>query len=177
MVGIEKQESGQAPEQTADPFDLLYSRWAKQAQRERLAPPSRQRWDAIVLRLLVSEDPERIRRYHRIDVAGPDSLGADAYELWRKSPAYTPNLSVPASEFAEHEKTQRGAMRRLMEAQGLLDKYNAIIEEHGPRQLTDEEKARARRGQQQVMIIGCGGLLFLAFMVLTVLLIMAIRLL
>ena len=159
-----------------DPFDRLYARWAKYAQREHLDPPSRERWDAIVLRLVLSEDPDRIRRYRQIESGGADSLGADAYELWRKTPSYTPNLSVLASGFQEYEIGRRGSMRRLMENQGLLDRYNAIIAAQGARQLTAEEKARARRAQQQVMVIGCAGMGLIALMVLTVLLLIAFKL-
>ncbi len=159
-----------------DPFDRLYVRWAKHARHESENPPSRERWDAIVLRLILSEDPDRMRRYRQIEASGRESLGADAFELWRKTPAYTPNLSVPASGFQEYEIAQRGSMRRLMESQGLLDRYNAVIATQGARQLTDAEKARARHAQQQVMMIGCAGIGFIVFMMLTVMLIIALRL-
>ena len=160
-----------------DPFDRLYARWAKQAERQRIDPPSRERWDAIVLRLILSEDPDRVRRYRSIEANGPDSLGADAYELWHKTPDYTPNLSVPKEGFAAYEEAHRGSMRRLMEQQGILDRYNAIIAAQVERALSPEEKARARRAQQQVLIIGCAGMGLIAIMVLTVLLIIALRLL
>lgn len=158
-----------------DPFDRLYARWAKQSQGERKDLPSRERWDMIMLRLLLSEDPDRVRRYRFIESGGPDSLGADAYELWRKTPTYTPNLSVPEQGFQEYEQTQRGSMRRLMESQGLSERYKAIMAAQATRQLTDEEKVRARRAQQQVIAIGCAGMGLLVLMVLTVLLVMALK--
>ena len=163
-------------QEEVDPFDRLYMRWAKHARHESLDPPSRERWDIIILRLLLSEDPDRVRRYRHIEASGQDSLGADAYELWRKTPSYTPNLSVPASGFQEYEIVRRGSMRRLMEAQGRLDRYDAIIAAQGARQLSDEEKARARRAQQQVIAIGCAGIGLIVFMMLTVMLLIALKL-
>lgn len=165
-----------APTET-DPFDRLYTRWSRQAERQRLDPPSRERWDAIVLRLVLSEDPDRVRRYRTIEANGPETLGADAFELWRKTPDYTPNLSVPRDGFAAYEEAHRGSMRRLMEGQGLLDRYGAIIAAQAPRQLTDEEKARASRAQQQIIVMGCAGMALIVAMVLTVLLIIALKLL
>lgn len=162
-----------AQEAAPDPFDRLYSRWAGHATGERLDPPSRQRWDSIVLRLILSEDPDRVRRYRHIEAEGPDSLGADAYELWRKMPSYTPNLTAPSGnrlDFKAYEQAQQGSMKRLMEAQGLGDRYNAIVEAQQAR------KANARRAQASVIIIGCIGMSAIAFMLLTVLLIIAVKL-
>jgi hypothetical protein len=161
----------------ADPFDRLYARWAKQTVRANHDPPSRERWDMIVLRLILSEDPDRVRRYRYIETSGQDSLGADAFELWSKTPKYTPNLSVSREGFEVYEEAQRGSMRRLMEQQGLLERYDAIVAAQGQRVLTPEEKARAQRAQQQVLIMGCAGIGLIGVMVLIVLLIMAVKLL
>ena len=154
-----------------DPFDEIYAYWAGEAVRKRLDPPSREKWDAIVLRLILSEDPDRVRRYRRLDAKGDETLGADAYQMWNSLPDYSPGRIVNRSEwpdFDAYEREHRGSMRRLMESQGLLDRYNAIIEA----QL--EVAARARRGQTNVLIIGCAGMAAIAFMVLTVLLIIAL---
>jgi hypothetical protein len=160
-----------------DAFDRLYLEWAKSAIKQRLDPPSRERWDAIVLRLLLSEDPDRIRRYKWIESALPDGLGADAYELWRKTPGYTPNLSVPIKtipDFETFEQEHRGSMRRLMESQGLGDRYAAILSDY--EQYLAERKARIKRGQTRVLVMGCAGMGVILAMMLSVLLIILLRL-
>ena len=160
-----------------DAFDRLYTHWAEQAASEGLDPPSRERWDAIVLRFVLSEDPARIQRYRRIDATGPDTLGSDVYELWGKLPTYTPNLKVTAEGFEAYDETHRGSMRRLMEEQGLLDRYDALLEGRvARRELTEEEKVRAKGEQRSVMIIGCAGIAFLVMMALTVTLIIFLKL-
>ena len=165
-----------------DAFDRIYAHWAGEAAAKRMDPPSRERWDAIVLRLISSEDPDRVRRYSRPEATGPESLGADAYELWLKLPEYTPNRTIPLGiwpDFASYEKAQRGSMRRYMEAHGLLSKYNALvgppIEGAQAEQRSEAEKARARNAQARIVVIGCVGMSLIAFMALTVLLIMALR--
>jgi hypothetical protein len=167
-----------------DPFDRIYSHWAEHAIGKRQEPPSRERWDAIVLRLISSEDPDRVRRYRNLEAQGPGTLGADAYELWSKMPDYMPNRTVPSGnwpDFHAYEEAHRGSMKRLMGDQGLLDRYNEMVgltarpQEDEPKELSDADKARARRAQANVMIIGCAGLTAIAFMVLTVLLIIALQ--
>jgi hypothetical protein len=169
-----------------DPFDRLYARWAEHALSKRLDPPSRERWDEIVLRLISSEDPERVRLYKRIEAAGDDTLGGDAYSLWSKMPEYTANRSVTLKtlpELAEYAAGQRGSMRRLMEAKGLGEKYGAIIAAQKPKRSRfsidpddPADKPRVRRSQMSVLAIGCAGMLALLLMVLTALLLVAIGL-
>jgi hypothetical protein len=160
-----------------DAFDRLYSEWAKSAIKQRLDPPSRERWDAIVLRLLLSEDPDRVRRYKWIESTLPDGLGADAYELWRKTPDYTPNLSLPIKtvpDFETFEQAHRGSMRRLMESQGVGDRYSSILSDY--EQYLAERKARIKRGQTRVLVMGCAGMGVILAMMLSVLLIILLRL-
>jgi len=155
-----------------DPFDRIYAHWAGEAVRKRLDPPSREKWDAIVLRLILSEDPDRVRRYRRLEAKGDETLGADAYQMWSGLPDYSPERIMRKAEwpnFDAYEQEHRGSMRRLMESQGLLDRYNDIIEAQR------ESTAKARRAQASVFIIGCAGMAAIAFMVLTVLLIIALR--
>jgi hypothetical protein len=130
------------------------------------------------LRLILSEDPERIVRYRNLEAAGPGTLGEDAYELWRKMPSYTPNRSVPAATWADYEVARRGSMQRLMEAQGLLDKYSVIAEAQQRAYMEQQatRKARAKSAQRSVLLIGCAGMTLIVFMLLTVLLIIAIKL-
>lgn len=164
-------------EANTDPFDRIYSHWSQTAIKGHENPPSRERWDSIVLRLILSEDPDRVARYHDLEAAGPDSLGADAYELWHKMPTYTPNLNVPADTWPDYEKAQRGSMRRLMQAQGLLDRYNAVVEGQQRLYIEQQEarKARARSAQRSIVIIGCAGMALILILVLTVLLIIALK--
>lgn len=160
-----------------DPFDRIYIYWSQTAIKGRENPPSRERWDAIVLRLILSEDPDRVARYRNLEATGPDGLGADAYELWHKMPTYTPNLTVPAGTWPEYEKTQRGSMRRVMQAQGLLDRYNAAVEGQQRSYIEQQEalRARARSAQRSILIIGCAGMALILILVLTVLLIIALK--
>jgi hypothetical protein len=157
-----------------DAFDRLYLRWAEHALSSNHEPPSRERWDSVVLRLILSEDPARVARYRRIESANPDGLGADAYELWSKMPDYTPNRAVPLrtiTEVREYAARQRGATRRLMEAQGLGAKYEQAIS-------TDAQmKVKVRKAQQSVLLIGCIGISAIIFMMLTVFLIIGLQLL
>ena len=180
---LERSEGSTLPE---DPFDRLYVRWAEHALRKQLDPPSRERWDEIVLRLISSEDPERVRLYRRIEAAGDDTLGGDAYGLWSKMPGYTANRSVPLKTlpaFAEYAAGYHGSMRRLMEAKGLGEKYDAIIAAQNPKRSrfsidpeNPADKPRVRRSQMSVLVIGCAGMLALVLMVLTALLIIAMGL-
>jgi hypothetical protein len=158
-----------------DPFDKLYKHWGEHALAKNLDPPSREKWDFLILRLILSKDPDRIRRYKRIDAKDEWSLGADAYELWRKIPPYMPNIyakTATVTEFRAYEEAHRGSMRRYMEEQGLLERYAEIIE-----QQKADFKARARKAQVGIITIGCIGMSILAFTVLTVMLIIALQLL
>ena len=158
--------------------------WAEHAMSKHFDPPSRERWDEIVLRLISSEDPARVRLYRRIEAAGSDSLGGDAYDLWSKMPTYTANRSVPAKtlpQLAEYATQHRGSMRRLMESKGLGEKYIAIIEAQKPRRSRfsidpddPADKPRVRRSQMGVLVIGCAGMLALVLMVLTALLLIGL---
>ena len=166
--------SGAGSEGNPDPFDRLYGRWAAHAVDEHSSIPSREMWDKIILFLISSKDPERMRLYRRIDAEGPDTLGSDAYELWRKVPNYTANRSIPFTnweEFDAYAKAHEGSMRRVMEKAGLGERYNNILEEVAAR------KAQVRRGQAGVVTLGCIGLSAIAFMALTVLLVIGLRLL
>lgn len=180
-----------APEQSErsagadDPFDRLYMTWTEHALHKHQDPPSRERWDEIILRLISSQDPDRVRRYKRIEAAGEDTLGGDAYELWSKMPGYAANRSIPARtlpELKEYAAQHRGSMRRLMESKGLGEKYSAIIAAQKPRRSAlsidpedPADKPRVRRSQAGVLVIGCAGMAAIAIMVLTVLLIIALR--
>lgn len=163
-------------EEGTDPFDRLYKVWAEHAMRRRTDPPSRERWDLTVLFLLMSKDPNRMRRYAYIESPQPESLGADAYELWQQMPEYTVNRSAPCrtlEELGHYEVAHRWHMKRLMYERGMGERYEEIVtaqEEH-----ERAYKARARRGQTSVLTIGCAGMALLAFMILTVLLIIAIK--
>ena len=160
-------------EEIGDPFDRLYKTWAEQAFHERLEPPSRAMWDRIILLLISSNDPERIRRYRRIDAEGPDSLGSDANEIWRKVPGYTSHRSIPLTNRADldsHIKANEGSMRQVMDKAGQSERYHLILEQAAAR------KVQVKRGQAQVITMGCIGLSLIAFMALTVLLIIGLRL-
>jgi hypothetical protein len=162
-----------------DPFDRIYAYWSREAMAAGEDPPSRERWDSIALRLILSEDPERVLRYRNLEATGSGTLGGDAYELWRKMPTYMPNRSVPAATWADYEPAQRGSMRRLMQAQGLLDRYS-LVAEAAQRAYVEQQQARearARSAQRSVLLVGCAGMALIAFMMLTVLLIIAIKLL
>jgi len=145
--------------QSDDPFDRIYLEWAKHALTKRANPPSRERWNLIVSRLILSEDPARVRRYKWLESTLPESLGADAYELWQKTPEYTPNLSIPLKSLPEleaYDLEQRGSMRRFMETQGLGERYDTLVRDYD--QYLAERKTRIKRGQTQVMIMGCAGI-------------------
>ncbi|MEA2573260.1 MAG: hypothetical protein QOH93_558 [Chloroflexia bacterium] len=167
-----------------DPFDRLYMHWAEQAMRKHLDPPSRERWDEIVLRLISSEDPERVRLYRRIEAVGDDTLGGDAFALWSKMPTYTTNRNVPAKtvpELAEYAAQHRGSMRRLMESKGLGDKYISMVEARKPTRSRfsidpddPADKPRVRRSQMGVLVIGCVGMGALLLMLLTALLLIGL---
>ena len=163
-------------EPAEDTFDRLYSKWANYALDRRKDPPSRERWDLTVLFLLMSEDPDRVTRYHRIEANGPDTLGSDAFELWSKTPDYTPNRVAPVRTQADlraYEIAHRGSMRELMEARGLAERYRTIAAEQEEYERIRREKAR--RGQTSVIIIGCAGMGAILIMILTVLFIIALQ--
>ncbi len=176
-----------APTVIEDPFDRLYLRWAETTFSRGPDTPSRERWDEIVLRLISSQDPERVRLYRRIEAAGEDSLGADAYALWHKLPDYTPDRSAPAKtrpELTAYAGEHIGSMRRLMEARGLGDKYEAIIAGQPPPRAASREatapgkpvdSTQARGAQTRIMLIGCVGIMIIVFMMLTVLLIIVLK--
>jgi hypothetical protein len=159
-----------------DVFDRIYLKWAEHALSKGTSPPSRERWDAIVLRLILSRDPTRIARYTYLEAQSDESLGADAFELWSKTPAYTPNLSVSIKDrdaLRAYAEAHLGSMRRLMEGQRLGERYEQIVADY--EDYLVERKARARRGQQQVMIIGCAGMGAIVVMMLTVLLVIVLQ--
>jgi hypothetical protein len=164
----------------ADPFDRVYRHWAETAVKQHLDPPSRERWDKIVLRLILSEDPARVRRYRLLEDSGPEGLGADAYELWQKTPPYTENLSIKFAgwpDFDAYEQAQRGSMKRLMEGQGLGERYRLMVEAREQHRRTPEyDPARVKRAQTSVVIIGCVGIALIGVMMLAVLVIIAVRL-
>lgn len=161
----------------ADPFDRIYEYWAGQALSAGLEPPSKERWDSIILRLVLSEDPDRIRRYRWLEATWEGSLGADAYDLWLKMPAYTVKRTAPVhtlTQLRAYQMAHRGSLRRLMQAQGLGERYEALVQ--ASEQYARERRERARRGQMRVVLLGCAGMALIAFMMLTVLLVIAIRL-
>jgi hypothetical protein len=160
-----------------DVFDSLYMKWATVALDKRLDPPSRPRWDEIVLFLLMSKDPVRIARYRRIEADGPDTLGSDAYELWKKMPDYmscrVANVKTQP-QLAAYAEANQGAMRQLMERRGLQELYESIITKQ--QEIEHERRARARRGQTGVLIMGCAGMGAILIMLLVVLVIIALKL-
>lgn len=164
----------------ADPFDRVYRHWAEVAVKQYLDPPSRERWDKIVMRLILSEDPSRVRRYRHLEDSGPEGLGADAYELWQKTPPYTKNLSIKFSgwpDFDAYEQAQRGSMKRVMETQGLGERYRQMVEaqeQYGRK--PGHDPARVKRAQTSVVIMGCVGIALIGVMMLAVLVIIAVRL-
>lgn len=160
-----------------DAFDRLYSRWADNALDKRLDPPSRQRWDEAVLFLLLSEDPERVARYMDIGLGRGESLGSDAYELWRKMPDYMPNRVVKVKnqrELKEYEAVHVGSMRDLMQRRGLGELYDALMLRQAEFDRVRREKAK--RAQSSVMIMGCAGMGAIVLMMLAVGLVIALQL-
>ncbi|MGA7733638.1 MAG: hypothetical protein WCD37_20440 [Chloroflexia bacterium] len=163
-------------EKEQDPFDRLYSRWASYALDKGLAPPSRERWDATVLFLLSSQDPERVARYRDVVLGRGDSLGTDAYELWEKTPDYVPNRSARVKtqrELQIYEAAHLGSMRTLMEARGLGERYKAIVA--GQVEYDRVRREKAKKAQNSVLIMGCAGMGSILLMMLSVLLIIALQ--
>jgi len=160
-----------------DVFDRLYMKWATVALDKRLDPPSRPRWDEIVLFLLMSKDPERMARYRRIEADGPDTLGSDAYNLWKKMPDYMSGRAANVKtqpQLKAYAEANLGAMRTLMEQRGLQELYDTVIAKQ--EEIEQERRARARRGQTNVMIMGCAGMGAILIMLLVVLVIIALKL-
>ncbi|MEO5953256.1 MAG: hypothetical protein ABIQ44_12390 [Chloroflexia bacterium] len=160
-----------------DPFDKLYSRWANIALDKKLDPPSRERWDATVLFLLMSKDPERVRTYKDIRLGRGENLGSDAFDLWKKMPDYTVNKSAKAKtqkQLKAYEELHIGDMHTLMEARGLGDLYNEIL----ARQVEFDtvRNARAKRTQNSILIMGCAGIGTIVLMMLAVFLIIGLQL-
>jgi hypothetical protein len=163
-------------EQTLDPFDKLYDRWATYVMERHKNPPSREQWDAAVMFLLNSRDPDRQARY--IDVASgkAESLGADAYKLWMEMPDTAPNKNAPVTkkkDLPEYEKAHYGAMRAVMEARGQGERYNNIIT--GQVALDEARSKRVRKAQTSVVIMGCAGIGAILIMMLAVLLIIGLQ--
>jgi len=161
-----------------DLFDRLYIKWATFALDKRMDPPSRERWDEIVLFLLMSKDPIRVARYRRIEADGPESLGSDAYDLWKKMPDYMPGRAPGVKtqpQLNAYAAAHQDSMCGLMEQRGLLDLYNAIVTQQEEIEL--ERKARARRGQTSVIIMGCAGMGAILVMMLLVFIIIALKML
>jgi hypothetical protein len=164
-------------EQTVDPFDKLYSKWATFALVKRRDAPSRERWDAIVMFLLTSRDPARQERYVDVASGKGESLGSDAYKLWLEMPDDAPNRTAPArtnKELAEYEKAHLGSMRAVMEARGLGERYNSIVT--GQVAFDTARSQRARKAQTSVLIMGCAGIGAIILMMLAVLLIIGVQL-
>jgi hypothetical protein len=160
----------------ADPFDRIYLKWASHALGQRLDPPGRAWWDRIVQRLVLSRDPDRIARYRNLEAIGDETLGGDAYELWRKSPEGTPDRVARIStqpELEAYAASQHGSMRRMMEREGQGERYAEIIAAYEA--YLEERRARIKKGQQQVLIIGCAGMGAIVIMMLTVFLIIALQ--
>jgi hypothetical protein len=165
-------------EQTVDPFDKLYSKWATYALDKRRDPPSRERWDAIVMFLLTSRDPARQERYVDVASGKGESLGSDAYKLWLEMPDDASNKTAPVrtkEELAEYEKEHLGSMRTVMEARGLGERYNSIVTEQVA--FDTARSQRARKAQTSVVIMGCVGIGAIILMMLTVLLIIGLQVL
>jgi hypothetical protein len=129
-----------------------------------------------VLLLLLSKDPDRVQRYHRIEATGPESLGSDAYDLWLKMPEYMLNRTVKRntqSALKAYETAHQGTMGELMERRGLGDLYNTILAQQ--EEIERWRRAKARKGQTNVIIIGCAGMGAILIMILTVLLIIGLQ--
>jgi hypothetical protein len=162
-----------------DLFDRLYIKWATVALRKQMDSPSRERWDEIVLFLLMSKDPVRIARYRRLEAEGPDSLGGDAYDLWEKMPAYMSNRAdgcagiKTQSELTAYAEAHQDTMSQLMERRGLLELYNTIIAQQ--EEIERERRTRARRGQTGIIIMGCAGMGAILIMMLVVFIIIALK--
>ena len=170
-------QDGMESQVEQDPFDRLYSRWANHALDKRLDPPSRERWDVIVLFLLSSADPERVGRYRDVGLGRGESLGADAYELWDKTPDYVANKTARVKtqkELNAYEAAHVGSMRQLMEARGLGERYRAIVE--GQAEYDRARRERAKRAQNSVLVMGCAGMGAILLMMLIVFLIIALQL-
>jgi hypothetical protein len=160
-----------------DLFDRLYMKWASTALDRQRDPPKRERWDEIVLFLLMSKDPLRMARYRRLESDAPGSLGNDAYDLWKEMPDYMLGSArgiktQPALK--AYAEANEGTMRQLMERRDLLDLYNTIIAQQG--EIEQERRARARRGQTSIIIIGCAGMASILLMILIVFAMIAFKL-
>jgi hypothetical protein len=165
-------------ERTPDPFDRVYSKDANRAVDGNQNPPSRERWDEIVLFLLMSKDPQRVARYRIVESHASESLGADAHELWSKMPNYMPNKVAQVrtrSELRAYEAAHLGSMQRLMEARGLGERYKLMITEQEEYARLRREKAR--RGQTSVIVMGCVGIGAILIMMLIVFFIILFQLL
>jgi hypothetical protein len=173
-----------------DPFDRLYLRYARQALDKRLDPPARETWDNIVLRLMLSEDPERVRLYRRIEARGEDTLGGDAFDLWRKMPDYMPNRAAPVkteAQLAAYALEHRGSMRRLMESKGLSERYQQAVsgrtapqgesDTNGESTATNPDIVKMANAQRRIILLGCGGMMVIGVMMMVVLLIIVVKML
>lgn len=161
----------------SDPFDILYSRWANIALDKKLDPPSRERWDATILFLLLSQDPDRVRTYKDIRLGRGENLGSDAFDLWKKMPDYTINKSAKVKtqkQLKAYEEQHIGDMHKLMEGRGLVDLYNEIL----ARQIEYDtvRNAKAKRTQNSIIIMGCAGIGAIVLMMAAVFLIIALQL-
>jgi len=152
-------------------------KWASTALDRQRDPPKRERWDEIVLFLLMSKDPLRMARYRRLESDSPGSLGNDAYDLWKEMPNYMLGSATgikTQSALKAYAEARQGTMRQLMEGRGLLDMYNTIIAQQ--EEVEQERRARARRGQTSVIVIGCAGMASILIMILIVFAIIALKL-
>jgi hypothetical protein len=165
-------------EQTPDPFDKLYSKWAVYTLDKHRDPPSREKWDETIMFLLMSRDPNRQERYRDVASGKGESLGADAYELWSEIPENTPNRTAPVrtkKELPDYEKAHLGSMRSVMEARGLGERYDTIVTNQVV--FDTARSQRARKAQTSVIIMGCAGIGAIILMILAVALIIGIQLL
>jgi hypothetical protein len=160
-----------------DLFDRLYLKWATLALNKHSGPPSRERWDEIVLFLMMSKDPDRVSRYRRMEADNAESLGNDAYDLWEKMPGYmsrrAPGVKTEP-ELKAYAEAHQGAMRELMERRGLLEHYNTIVAEQEI--IEQERRARAKRGQKSIIIMGCAGMGAIIIMMLVIFIIIVLKL-
>ena len=161
-----------------DLFDRIYLKWATRALTKYAGPPSRERWDEIVLLLLMSKDPERVVRYRRMEADGPESLGSDAYDLWEKMPDYMPNRVAPGvkteADLQAYAGLLQGSMRELMDRRGLGDLYNRIVAEQ--EEIERARQAKAKQSQRSIMIMGCAGMVTILIMMIVVFTLIIIKL-
>ena len=96
----------------------------------------------------------------------------DAAYVWNKK-VYPPTMRVIEAAYPDEDWHRiQGSLARA--SQGLGDRYNAMMREYEV--YLQERRARARKGQRSVLLIGCAGMGLIAIMMLTVLLIIVLKL-